>query len=472
MGWLRAAPASVAPRGKWVLRRLPALLVPALVLMALPAGVVARVLIVTKRHVGYPHYTSIQRAVNAARPGDWIVIDRGVYPESVRITKRRLHLRGVNRNRVIVDGRHRKGNGIEVDKASGVWIENLTVRNFDRRTRDDSATGNEIWWNGGDGSGRIGMNGWWGQYLTAYDTGLLGGYGLFTNNAINGWWKHVYASGFNDSGIYIGACRDCHALVQDALVERNALGYSGTNSGGHVVVERSVFRDNGVGIGPDSEATDDLPPPQDGACASGSNRSPTPTFSSTRISRCTIFRHNLIANNGNINTPANSILLGAPWGVGIELPGVYADLIQSNTIRGNPNFGVLVHERPHPFPPTPQTIFFQASGNRISGNRLSGNGTRLGGADIGLEGGAFGSMKSVNNCFATNAFMTSIPANIQGIWGCQNATTSNGGLALVSEIFQLINESGARHAQAQPAPRRQRTMPHPCRGVPRNPLCR
>ena len=472
MGWRGAGPASVPLRGNWVLRRLCAVLVPALVLMALPAGVIARALIVTKRHVGYLHYTSIQRAVNAARPGDWILIDRGVYPESVRITKPGLHLRGLNRSRVIVDGRHRMGNGIEVYKASGVWIENLTVRNFDRRTRDDSATGNEIWWTGGDGSGRIGMNGWWGQYLTVYDTGLLGGYGLFTNNAINGWWKHVYASGFNDSGIYIGACRDCYALVQDALVERNALGYSGTNSGGHLVVQRSVFRNNGVGIGPNSESTGDLPPPQDGACNSGSNRSPLPTFGSTAISRCTIFRDNLIENNGNLSTPANATLLGAPWGVGVLLPGDYADLVQDNTIRNNPTFGVLVFEQPNPFPPTPQTVFFQASGNRVSDNRFAHNGTRPEGADIGLEGGAFGSMQSVNNCFSDNSFTGSIPANIEGTWGCQHTTTPNGSSGLVSEILQLVNESGGRRSRPQPPPPPQPTMPRPCRGVPRNPLCR
>src|SRR5204862_7089611 len=108
-------------RRRWSL--LPAIGGFALLLAAAPAH--ARVLDVTKRHVGFAHFTTIQRAVNAARPGDWIIIDRGVYPEAVKITKRNLHLRGLDRNRVIVDGRHRKNvNGIEVLKASRVWIEN------------------------------------------------------------------------------------------------------------------------------------------------------------------------------------------------------------------------------------------------------------------------------------------------------------------------------------------------------------
>jgi hypothetical protein len=450
-------------------RRLAALLATGLLFAAGAASASARVLIVTERQGAYAHYTSIQAAVNAARRGDWILVDRGVYVGPVRIATPDLHLRGVNRNGVVIDGRHHKGNGIVVT-ADRVWVENLTVRNFDRRTRDDSKTGNEIWWDGTKHAGRIGIAGWWGQYLTAYDTGLLGGYGLYTSNAVDGWFKHVYASGMNDSGLYVGACRDCHALVQDALVERNALGWSSTNAGGHLIVENSTFRDNGVGIAPDSELVD-LPPPQDGACNAGSNRSPTPAFASTDISRCTIFRDNVIADNANLSTPANSTLLGGPWGVGVMLPGAYADLIENNTIKGNPTFGALVFEQPYPFPPTPRTVYFQVAGNRVSNNAFSGNGTQPGGADIGLEGGVFGAQNSVNNCFSGNSFTTSIPANIEGTWGCQNATTPNAGAALYNEVFSLIAQSAARHSRPQPAPPRQPTMPRPCRGVPRNPLC-
>jgi Right handed beta helix region len=442
-----------------------------MVLAASAAAASARVLIVTQRHVAYAHYMTIQTAVNAARPGDWILIDRGDYVGSVVIRTPRLHLRGLNRNGVVVDGRHRAGNGITVE-SGGVWIENLTVRNFDRRTRDDSSDGNEVWWEGaGPHSSRIGIHGWWGQYLTAYDTGLLGGYGLYASHAVDGFFKHVYASGMNDSGVYVGGCRDCHAVVQDALVERNALGWSSTNAGGHLIVENSTFADNSDGVGPDSEPDDDLPPPQDGACDSGVNRSSLPTFSFTQIAHCTIFRDNLIEDNGNLSTPANADILGAPWGVGVLLAGDYGDLIENDTIRGNPTFGVLVLERPDPFPPTSSTVYFQSSGNRISGNRITGNATAPGAYDIGLEGGVFGTQSSVNNCFSGNTFGTSSPANIEGTWGCQNTTTPNGGAALFDEILTLIGESAARHPKPQPAPPAQPAMPRPCQGVPRNPLC-
>jgi hypothetical protein len=460
------------------LRCAPLLAAAALILLA-AAPAQARVLDVTKRHVGFAHFTTIQRAVNAARSGDWIVIDRGVYPETVKITKSNLHLRGLDRNKVIVDGRHRKNvNGIEVFKANNVWVENLTVRNFDRKSKDGE-DGNQIWWNGGDGSGKVGARGWYGQYLTAYDTGVTGGYGLFASNSVNGFLKHVYASGFADSGIYIGACPDCNALVDDALVERNALGYSGTNSGGRLTVRNSTFRNNTFGVAPNSLNNDDQPPPQDGSCNSARNPKPSPsnlqnlpTFSSTNIRRCYVFRNNLVENNNNLRAPESGETDGS-WGVGFEWPGDYADLVENNTIRNNVNFGILAHEYPHPFPPVAKTIFFQLSGNKFANNRLVNNGTRSGGADIGLEGGLFGSQQSVNNCFSGNSFHSSIPANIEGTWGCQNATTPNGGTGLLGKLLQLLGETSPgdptylRHPRGQPAPRKQTTMPRPCAGTPR-----
>jgi hypothetical protein len=468
----------VVPReeGMTPLRRSSTALIAALATAVLAAAgaaaASARVLIVNQQRASYSHYATIQAAVGAAHRGDWILIAPGVYTGTVRITTPGLHLRGVNRNKVILDGRHRVGNGIVIT-SSGVWIENLTVRNFDRRTREDAADGNEVWWEGAGLKGtRIGIHGWWGQYLTAYDTGLLGGYGLYAGHSVDGFFKHVYASGFNDSGVYVGGCRDCQALVQNALVERNALGWSSTNAGGHLIVEDSTFRDNSVGVAPDSEPDNDLPPPQDGACDSGSNRAELPTFTTTQIARCTIFRDNVIEDNGNISTPANSDILNAPWGEGVVLGGDYADLIEHNTIRGNPTFGVLVLERPDPFPPTPKTVYFQSSGNEVSNNTVTGNAKLAGTTDLALEGGVFGTMNSVNNCFSGNTFGSSSPANIEGTWGCQNATTPNGGDALFAEILKLIGQSGGRHQKPQPAPRAQPTMPRPCRGVPRDPLCR
>src|SRR5690242_18444245 len=55
------------------------------------------------------HHKTIAGAVKRAKPGDWILIWPGVYhekgdPAGVYVTKANLHIRGMDRNLVIVDG--------------------------------------------------------------------------------------------------------------------------------------------------------------------------------------------------------------------------------------------------------------------------------------------------------------------------------------------------------------------------------
>src|SRR5258708_32937203 len=81
-------------------------------------GAAARVLRVGTYHGIHGQYKTIQAAVNAARPRDWVLVGPGDYktssykapsggsdrPSGVLITKAHLRLRGMNRNTVIVDG--------------------------------------------------------------------------------------------------------------------------------------------------------------------------------------------------------------------------------------------------------------------------------------------------------------------------------------------------------------------------------
>jgi hypothetical protein len=159
-----------------------------------------------------PYYRSVQAAVDAAHPGDWILIYPGVYHEKskewptagVWIDQPDLHIRGLDRDRVIIDGSNGTAahpcpsaaaeqdftprDGIVVFKASGVTIQNLTVCDY---LSGPSGHGNEIWWDGGDGSGTIGLGSFSGSYLTAtseyapanLDGQNLSQYGIFAGNA-------------------------------------------------------------------------------------------------------------------------------------------------------------------------------------------------------------------------------------------------------------------------------------------------
>ena len=94
--------------------------------------------------------------------------------------------------------------------------------------------------------------------------------------------------------MYLGACQECKARITNATMENNALGYSGSNSGGSLAIEDSIFRHNSSGIEPNSENPGDRPPPQDGECnrPNVEHPNPTPIITSTRIPRCTVMRHN------------------------------------------------------------------------------------------------------------------------------------------------------------------------------------
>jgi hypothetical protein len=442
---------------------------------------------------GTHYFKTIQAAVNASKSGDYVLIEPGVYYEAVNVTSAQsgIWIRGMNRNRVIVDGQNKPGNGIEVFKANDVWVENLTVRNFDTSSSCPvESCGNEVWWNGGGDSGKVGAHGWFGSYLTTYDTGLNGGYGLFTGNETEGSWDNIYASGFNDSGMYIGACQECDARVTRATMENNSLGYSGSNSGGKLAIEWSIFRHNSSGVLPNSENPGDAPPPQDGECGRENveHPNPTPTISTTKIPRCTVIRYNLIAENNNSTVPVNSSTARASFGNGVILPGVYADAVERNLIINNEKTGVFGIEYPNPFTPEngfKGTIFFQLAGNKIANNLFFHNGYNGGGSpfagDITLGSGAneiflSEESQSKNNCVSGNVITdATFPKEIQGAWGCQNETTPNpGGAPQIYEYILAAAEEAAvaRKPTPQPAPGPQPTMPNPCQGVPKNPLCK
>jgi hypothetical protein len=153
-------------------------------------------------------YRTIQAAVDVARPGVWVLVWPGVYHEKateeagVLITTPGIHLRGLDRNRVIIDGSDGTAarpcpahaalqditdrSGIVAAKTD-VSIENLTVCDY---LSGGDGGGNEIWWNGGDGSGTIGLRRYYGAYLTATSgygfvdpSAPMAQYGIFASNA-------------------------------------------------------------------------------------------------------------------------------------------------------------------------------------------------------------------------------------------------------------------------------------------------
>jgi hypothetical protein len=500
----------------------------------------AKVLLVGKYHGIKGKYHSIQAAVNAARSGDWILVGPGDYkttsghapsgasdkPAAVLITTPNIRLRGMNRNTVIVDGTQpgsakcsskeadqnfgpsdgsggQSGlNGIMVYKADNVWVQNLTACNFLSGT---GSAGNGIWWNGGDGEGKIQGHGFNGSYLNATttffkDESTAASYGIFSSDWSGGTWFQDYASNFNDSNFYVGACQQvCNQTLDHIWSEYSALGYSGTNSGGQLVIKNSQFDNNEDGFDTNSQNNDDWPSPQDGACPNNGISPITHTHS------CWVFMNNYVHDNNNPNVPSAGAAAAGPVGTGMSVSGGRNDTVMNNRFVNNNAWGVIFV--PYPDTETPPSdapacaggvpgpsnfCNYDDWGNALLNNTFTHNGSY--GND---QNGDFGEITTTPghpiNCFVgntdTGGTVTSSPPTLQ-------TTNSNcGQTAAVPDsnpqmTAQVLCDSefegpatpcppGANYPRRQqvimhplPAARDLPTMPNPCAGVPANPWCR
>jgi hypothetical protein len=508
------------------------------------AGAKTHVLRVGTYHGKRGKYSSIQQAVDAAHKGDWILVGPGDYHESndlkhppkaggdvppsgVLVRTPDLHIRGMSRNRTIVDGTKSNAskpcsdakksqdfgvkqngsplgrNGIVVWKTDNVTVQNLTTCNF---LGGSGGNGNEIWWNGGDGSGKLGLGKFRGAYLNAtstfYDTkdpGTAATYGLFSSNANGpGVWNQTYASNFNDSNYYIGACaRVCNQVIDHAWSEYSALGYSGTNSGGRLIVKNSEFDHNEDGFSTNSQNNDDWPSPQNGHCAKKGKISPV-----THTVSCWAFIHNSVHDNNNPNVPKAGAASQGPVGTGLSIAGGRFDTVMDNRIVHNGAWGVLLVPYPDDETPPPGehcqggssdtilstfgfTCTFDDWGNQLFDNKFSkngffGNNTNSDIGELTLIDG-----KPIN-CYRGNTTPdgTSPPTSQQTNTNCGQAGTANNNLQLLAEAAcdSEVDTTFCTPADNYPRqtkvvmhklPKKQLpSMPNPCARVPQNPWCR
>ncbi len=507
-----------------------------------------RVLLVGSFHAKRGQFSSIQAAVNAAKPGDWILIGPGDYHENddesgwvttaydqkhgnfggVLISKANLHLRGMNRNSVIVDGTKAGApkpcdsapqwqdfgppspgsttgaplgrNGIVVWEANGVSIENLTVCNF---LSGSGASGNQIWWNGGEGTGIIGLHNYKGTYLTATSTffgpdgtvanaeSTAATYGIFSSSASGGTWTQIYGSNFNDSGMYIGGCQQvCDVVVNHAWMEYSALGYSGTNSGGPLLIEHSQFDNNKDGFDTNTQFDADPPAPQNGACPHGKISPITHTHS------CWVAMDNYFHNNNNPNVPQAGSASNGPTGTGMTLSGGNNDTVMNNRFANNGAWGILFVPYPDENPPilgqsctktggmqlTGLGCVYDPKGNALIHNTFSNDGffanpTNADFGELTLGG------NEPQNCFRHNiAPQGSVPANLESTQAKCGVRTK-GPNTNSTLLGQVLCDTGfgacapSDHYPAftgvvmHPLPKLA-TMPNPCAGVPANAWCK
>lgn len=298
-------------------------------------------------------YPTIQSAVDAAAPGDLILIDRGTYREEVQVSTPGLTLRGVDRNDVVIDGEFQRANGVSVLSADGVAVENLTAINN---------TSNGFFWSG--------VRGYRGSYLTAVNNAV---YGIYAFDSSDGLFEHSFASGSPDAGFYIGQCDPCQAVITDSISEWNGLGYSGTNASSELYIVDSVFRHNVAGIAPNTLDGELLPP-----------------FHSVSIVG------NLVHDNGNVDAPALAFEWAAQ-GNGILLAGGGDSYVARNRVLNHPQSGIAIF-------PMLDANFYMSFDHRVVANVVEGSGL----ADLTLGGPA-----TSGNCFEDNEHTTTMPAGLE-----------------------------------------------------------
>ena len=351
---------------------------------------------------------TLDAAIEASTPGALILLDRGTYQGDALVpeTKPGIRIRGIDRNAVIFDGQDLRSNAIVV-QADDVIIENMTAHNY---------VGNGFYWTGVDGYA--------GRYLTVWNVGL---YGIYAIESRHGIFEQSYVSGAADAAFYIGECNPCDAVVTDVTARLSAVGYSGTNAGGNLEVRDSLWELNGTAIMPNSFEGQAFPPPQRSSLISG----------------------NTIRDSGAQPVPANSPLAGYV-GMGVAIAGGWENIVEDNHVTGSATYGIAIF-------PT-----LQASGtaiepqlNQIRANEIADSGK----ADLAVADG-----NAATNCFADNAFDSSLPADIESLLPCGGQETTTGDPSVLAELGvpspELLDRLGPRPSYKEmPAPDPQPNMP-------------
>jgi hypothetical protein len=360
-------------------------------------------------------FPTIQAAVDASSDGDLVLIAPGTYNEAVDIVTPNLTIRGLDRDGVVLDGEFELDNGIRVLGASGVVVENLTAQNY---------TNNGVFW--------IQSTGYRASHINTYRTG---DYGIYAFDSVKGQIDNSHTIGSRDAGIYIGQCYPCDAVVDNVISSHNGLGYSGTNSGGNLLIVNSVWHDNRAGIVPNS----------------GSYELCYPERETTIVG-------NLVYDNNNQENAAISDARLVQLN-GIVIAGGIRNIVERNRVDSHDRTGIALVPYPEEAPndnvsieaeweiPCDESreleivvpdglVLWQPWENVIRDNVVSNSGD----ADIGIDSIDI-DLSTLRNCFSDNVVERTAPSALQELAPCDGDAVdgdwTEGGLGAIAWLTEI-----------------------------------
>jgi hypothetical protein len=349
-------------------------------------------------------FPTIQSAVDAAEPGDLVLVGPGTYREQVNVATSHLVIRGTDREQVVVDGEFEREMGILVT-ADAVAVENMTVRDV---------TSNGFYWDG--------VTGFRGSYLTATNASV---YGIYAFDSVDGVFEHSYASGSADGGYYIGQCQDCRTILNQVTAEWNGFGFSGTNASNSLYLVDSLWTNNGAGIVPNTLDSQRYAPSR-GATIAG----------------------NRVISNGNFDAPVVSATWPA-FGNGIMLAGGIHHTVVDNLVLDHPGYGIATT-------PNLSQNFWQPGSNHIEGNYVRGSGR----ADLVTAAPS----QHGGDCFADNDIERTSPWLVRSARPCEGRTVPSFGSfrdtwLMMGQLPQFPGERKPQDMEGLPEPSGLEQMP-------------
>ena len=352
-------------------RLLAGAVVAAVALAAAPSAAAEDVVVVS----------SIQAAVDAARPGDTVIVPPGRYHESVTVAKSEITIRG-SRGAVL----DASGFAVGIRAASGPGGPGCPTPTIS----DIVIDGLRVEGAGFTGALLRGVDGF------AVRDGVYAGneeYAVFPICSRNGVIEGNHVEGTDDAAIYVGNSRD-------------------------VVVERNHATDSTVGI--EIENSTDLIVRDNTTI---SNTAGIVSFVlpglALPVTEDLLIERNVVMHNNRPNPvlPGEDAVGLIPTGTGILSVGADRVVVRHNHVVGNDSGGIAVIALPFPSP-DPRIDPFP-DGNQVLGNVALANGrspdplrSPFLGADLIYDG------TGADNCFADNVFANSIPTRLELLFGC------------------------------------------------------